>query len=254
MDFIPHLPMTKNGFDNILVIVDKLTKFGIFIPTQTRLNEVETAQLVFDHIITKYGIPKQIISDRDSRWSNSFWGELCKLMNIKRALTTSYHPQADGQTEVLNQTLEIALRCYVNPLRDNWDEFVGPFTLSYNTSKHTATGFSPAFLLYGYAPRISINLPNVPGEYINRDFAQAYTHSEQASDIVETIPEVSSKRGNALEVFRASARLCSEQITPNNPSDKKQAMAEGPSGAGDAETADRTEAWLYPEQIAPNSR
>src|SRR6201996_6517394 len=261
MDFIPHLPMTKNGFDNILVIVDKLTKFGIFIPTQTHLNEIETAQLVFNHIIIKYGIPKQIISDRDSRWSNSFWGELCKLMNIKRALTTSYHPQADGQTEVLNQTLEIALRCYVNPLRNNWDEYVGPFALSYNTSKHTATGFSPAFLLYGYEPRTSIDLPNVPGEYINRNFVQVRMHSEQASDIKETNSEASNKRSNRVATARASARLYSD--SNDSGSGINRAMAECPSVVGDSNLARRSteightnsgnSKWLCCEQITTNT-
>ena len=73
-------------------------------------------------------------------------------MGMKRALTTSHHSQADGQTEILNQTLEIALRSYVGPLRDDWSKYLDGIMLAYNTTIHTATNFAPAYLLRGYTP------------------------------------------------------------------------------------------------------
>lgn len=157
MDFIPELP-ESNGNDNILVIVDKLTKYAIFIPTVTTLTETATAKLFFHHIIAHFGIPRQIISDRDTRWRGDFWKEICRLMGMTRALTTAYHPQADGQTEVLNQTLEIQLRAYIGPSRNDWDEHLDALMLAYNTTPHTATGFAPAFLLRGYYPTTSSTL------------------------------------------------------------------------------------------------
>jgi len=108
MDFIPELPLS-DGFDNILVIVDKLTKYAIFIPTTTTITEVGTAELFFHNIISKFSIPQQVIMDRDVRWRGEFWKEICNKMGMTRSLTTAYHPQADGQTEVLNQSLEISL-------------------------------------------------------------------------------------------------------------------------------------------------
>jgi len=96
MDFIPELP-ESDGYDNILVIVDKLTKYAIFIPTTTTITEKGTAELFFRHVIAQYGIPRQVISDRDTRWKGEFWKEICDRMGMKRALTTAYHPQADGQ-------------------------------------------------------------------------------------------------------------------------------------------------------------
>ena len=121
MDFIMELPKTAQGHDAILVVVDKLTRFVTLIPTTSNVNESETAELLFKHVICKYGLPRQIISDRDQRWVGSFLKEVSKLLNIKRALTTSHHSQADGQTEIMNQILEIALRCYVQPERNDWD-------------------------------------------------------------------------------------------------------------------------------------
>lgn len=151
MDFIPELP-NSNGFDNILVIVDKLTKYAIFIPTSTTISEKETAKLFFSHVIAKFGIPRQIISDRDTRWKGDFWKEICTKMGMKRSLTTAYHPQADGQTEILNQGLEISLRAYIGPDRDDWSTHLDGLALAYNSTPHTATGFSPAYLLRGYTP------------------------------------------------------------------------------------------------------
>ena len=117
MDFIPELPECK-GCDNILVIVDKLTKYAIFIPTTTTITEKRTAELFFN-VISQYGIPWQVITDWDIRWKGEFWKEICDRMGMKRALTTVYHPQADGQTKIMNQSLEISLQAYIGPKRDN---------------------------------------------------------------------------------------------------------------------------------------
>lgn len=157
MDFIPELP-ESNGYNNILVIVDKLTKYAVFVPTSTSVNESETAKLFFRHIYVPYGLPKQIISDRDSRWSNSFWKALTELVGSKRALTTAHHPQADGQTEILNQFLEVGLRTFVNEARDNWADLVAGFEHAYNCSVHRSTGYSPAYLLRGYEPNELVHL------------------------------------------------------------------------------------------------
>jgi len=107
MDFIPELPESK-GHDNILVIADKLTKFATFLPCLTNNNEEEIGNAFFKNIITKYSLPRQIISDRDPKWTGA----------------TAYHPQADGQTEIMNQVLGVALRSYIGPERDNWSEFL----------------------------------------------------------------------------------------------------------------------------------
>ena len=108
MNFIPKLPECE-GYDNILVIVDKLTKYTIFIRITTAITERETAKLFFQHVISQCGIPRQIISDRDTWWRGDFWKEICNKMGMKRALTMVYHPQADRQMEIMNQTLEISL-------------------------------------------------------------------------------------------------------------------------------------------------
>jgi reverse transcriptase-like protein/integrase-like protein/chromodomain-containing protein len=164
MDFIPELPITRDGLDNILVVVDKLTKFAIFIPTSITVNDHGSAWLVFKHVVSRFGLPRQIIADRDSRWAHGFWKELCIQSNVKRALTTSHHPQADGQTEIMNQILETALRCYVSRDRNDWDAYLDSFAMSYNNTPHTATGYAPAQLLLGYLPQTASNLLRIDSE------------------------------------------------------------------------------------------
>lgn len=83
-------------------------------------------------------------------------------MGTKRLLTTAHHPQVNGQTEILNQTLEIALRAYIGPSRDDWEDHLDALSLAYNSSPHTATTFAPAYLLQGFTPVTCNTLINPP--------------------------------------------------------------------------------------------
>ena len=99
MDSILELP-SLSGFDNILVIVDKLTQYAIFIPTTVSVTEIEIAELFFHHIISKFNIPQQVIMDRDARWKGEFWKEICKKMGMIRSLTMAYHPVISRNSEL----------------------------------------------------------------------------------------------------------------------------------------------------------
>ena len=157
MDLITDLPESQK-FNAIFVIICKLTKYAFFIPCTTKINEKDTAQLFFNNLVCHVGLPRQIISDRDTRWRNEFWKEVCEFMGSKRALTTSYHPQADRQTEVLNQTLKVALWVYINFNHNYWSQLLTRIAFAYNNTPHMATGHVPATLLYGFKPNEPINL------------------------------------------------------------------------------------------------
>ncbi|GJP50749.1 hypothetical protein CLOM_g9918 [Closterium sp. NIES-68] len=106
LDFITGLPPTTSGHDAILVVIDKFSKMGHFIPTHTTARTEETAQLFVRHIISQHGIPTTLISDRDPKFTSKFWKELMSLLGTKLAMSSAYHPQTDGQTERLNQIVE----------------------------------------------------------------------------------------------------------------------------------------------------
>lgn len=159
MDFITALPKTKRGHDAILVVVDRLTKMAHFIPTTTDASAKFTANLFLDNIVKLHGLPKCIVSDRDSKFTSNFWKELHAILDVKLALSTAFHPQTDGQTERTNRTLEQMLRCFISYKQDNWDELLSTSEFAYNSHKSSSTNKSPFFLNYGREIEIPSSLP-----------------------------------------------------------------------------------------------
>jgi len=104
LDFITNLPKSK-GYDSILVIVCYLSKMAHFIPTHTTADAVQVAELFIEHVFKLHGLPKIIISDRDPKFTSKFWKSLFKTLETQLRFSTAFHPETDGQTERLNQTL-----------------------------------------------------------------------------------------------------------------------------------------------------
>ncbi|OWZ12426.1 polyprotein [Phytophthora megakarya] len=120
-DFITRLPVS-DGFDAIMVVVDKLSKRPVYIPTYTTATAEDIAKVFFNNVIRYYGIPSTIISDRDPKFTSKFWKALVQLMKIKTAMTTAHRAQADGQTERQNRALEDSLRCSISYHGNDWNE------------------------------------------------------------------------------------------------------------------------------------
>lgn len=159
MDFVGPLPASKdiNGveFRNIMVVVDRLTKFVTFTPLPQKYDAPYLAKAFTRDVISRFGVPEQIISDRDKLFTSHFWEELCQTLSIERAMSTAYHPQTDGQTERTNQTLEQYLRLYVNDEQDNWANLLPQAALAVNATKQTTIGMSPYYANFGKEPRLT---------------------------------------------------------------------------------------------------
>ncbi|XP_076935674.1 uncharacterized protein LOC143602470 [Bidens hawaiensis] len=98
MDFITCRPKSE-GSGSIIVVVDRFSKYGTFIPAPADVTVAETARLFFKHVVMYWGIPHVIVSDRDPRFTGKFWCELFKIMGTDLNFSTSFHPQTDGQTK-----------------------------------------------------------------------------------------------------------------------------------------------------------
>ncbi|GJR13222.1 reverse transcriptase domain-containing protein [Tanacetum coccineum] len=121
MDFISKLLRTRNGHDSIWVIVDQLTKLAHFLAIREDYKTKRLARLYINEIITRHGVPVYIISDHDSYFTSRFWQSLQKALGTRLDLSTTYHPETDGQSERTIQTLEDMLRACAIDFGGNWD-------------------------------------------------------------------------------------------------------------------------------------
>ncbi len=156
MDLIEQLPDSE-GYTAILVIVDRLTKQSIFIPTHNTLNAQELAELFILHVFSKHGVPSHVTSDRGSEFVSHFFRSLGKALDMKLHFTSGYHPEGDGQTERVNQTLEQYLRIYCNYQQDNWSKLLPLAEFAYNNAPNATTGLSPFFANKGYHPGLAVH-------------------------------------------------------------------------------------------------
>jgi hypothetical protein len=113
----------------------------------------ETARLFVHNIVRLHGPPETIVSDRGSQFNSAFFREFARLWGTKMAMSTSYHPQTDGQTERVNRVLEDMLRHYTGPLQDDWDDCLDAAEFAINNAWHASINTSPFRLQYGFNPR-----------------------------------------------------------------------------------------------------
>ena len=150
MDFIVKLPQSQ-GYDSILTITDQgCTKMAVFLPCHESIDAEGVAQLYFDHIFPRFGVPSKIITDRDPRFTSQFMNELCKQLRIEQNTSTPYHPRTDGQSERTNQWLKQYLRFWVNHHQDNWRQLLPMAEYAHNSWRSETTKTTPYQTLMGY--------------------------------------------------------------------------------------------------------
>ena len=137
MDFIEKLPSSQKK-EVILMVVDRLSKGAHFIPLRSTYTVKMVAKVFLQNVARLYGMPKTITCDRDPAFLSRFWKEYFTLMGTKICFSTASHPQTDGQTEVVNRTLETYLRCFTSEKQEDWMEYLpwGRMVLQYLLSHH----------------------------------------------------------------------------------------------------------------------
>ena len=159
IDFIVDLPVNKDlwGKDciNIMVIINRLNKMVKCI-SMDGITAKDAAKAFYTHIWKNHGLPNSIISDRGRTFVSYFWDQLTTRLRIKTNLSTAYHPETDGQTEILNFILEQYLRAYVNFLQNDWASWLPTAEFAINNHASEITQCTPFLVNSGQHPKVGL--------------------------------------------------------------------------------------------------
>lgn len=153
MDFAgPFVASGEGDWNMVMIVVDKLTKRVHFVPAKNTDKAPDTATRFFDSVIRLHGMPRVIVSDRDAKFTSLFWRALMSRFGTRLAMSSAYHPQTDGQSEVMVRTLKEMLRHYLSHSQKDWTHLIPVLEFAYNNSVNASTGLTPFELDLGYHP------------------------------------------------------------------------------------------------------
>jgi hypothetical protein len=239
MDFITQLPPSQ-GYDAIYVCVDRFTKMVHFSATNSDITAEGTAELYLKNIFKNHGLPDDIVSDRGTQFVAKFTRRLLELLDVKGNRSTAYHPESDGQTERMNQTLEQYLRIYCDYHQDDWSQLLPLAEFVYNNAKNASIGISPFYANYGYHPRATLKIRPVQEQdnYRNPAAESFFNHLKQVHDKLrstlkqaqETYKRFSDRRAGPAPEFKAGdlVWLNRKNIETTRPSQKLDFKQLGP--------------------------
>ncbi|GJV83724.1 putative reverse transcriptase domain-containing protein [Tanacetum coccineum] len=148
-DIAEYLPKSSSGHDTIWVVVDRLTKSAYFLPIREDNKTEKLAKIYTNEIVARHGVPVSIISERDGRFTSHLWQAFQEALGTILDMSTAYHPQTDGQSEHIIQTLEDMLRACVMDFGGSWDTHLSLIEFSYNNSYYTSIKCALFEALYG---------------------------------------------------------------------------------------------------------
>jgi hypothetical protein len=151
MDFVEGFPKI-GGKSVILIVVDRFSKSTYFIPLGHPYSAASVAKAFFDSIVRLHGLPTSIVSDRDLVFTSNMWKEMFRLTGTKLCISSAFHPQTDGQSEVTNRIIVVYLRCLASDRPRSWLRWLPWAEYCYNTSYQSALKATPFEVVYNRAP------------------------------------------------------------------------------------------------------
>ncbi|MCO5611512.1 hypothetical protein L7F22_065765 [Adiantum nelumboides] len=144
MDFIFGLPKTSSENEGIWTIVDRFSKQAHFIPIRKQITAEKMAKIFLVTVFKYHGMPRSIVSDSDPRMTGLFWRTLWQNLHSTLRFSSSYHPQTDGQSEIVNSAVLDLLKCCVSDNPAQWEHYLPLVEFAYNNTIHSSTGKAPS--------------------------------------------------------------------------------------------------------------
>jgi len=135
---------------------------AIYLPCRKHIDSPELARMFFEHMICKRGVPDNIVTNRGKEFSSRFWNRVCSHLSVIHRLSSSFHPQTDGQMEWQNQTMQQYLQTFSNFKQDHCVELLPLADFAYNNSVHHSTRMLPFWDNYHYHPPMQFKPPKAP--------------------------------------------------------------------------------------------
>lgn len=191
MDFLKLHPSTS-GHQYVLVMTDHFTKYSWVVPTKDQ-TAATTARAMWSNVIRFFGSPSRFHADQGANFESAVVRELCELYGAKKSHTTSYHPQGNGNSERFNRTLLQLLGTLDEDRKPHWPDYIEELLLMYNNTVHCSTGQTPSYLLFGWHPRLPLDLvlgtpvPNVtePSSWVQRHHQRLCYAHQKAKQVLE---------------------------------------------------------------------
>uniref|UniRef100_A0AAV1URY1 Uncharacterized protein n=1 Tax=Peronospora matthiolae TaxID=2874970 RepID=A0AAV1URY1_9STRA len=189
MDFVFGLPKDARGNTGILVFVDRFSKMVHLVAVPETITASGCACVFIDTIFRLHGFPRELVSDRDPRFTADFWRSVFKSLGTRLKMSTSDHPESDGQTERANRVLEEILRGYVHSFK-SWSEFLPMVEFAINNSVHASTTHTPFYVNGLRHPRVPTLLEcNSEVIAFNADIDNIDVEEDDASESAEALTE-----------------------------------------------------------------
>ena len=202
MDFISRMAKS-DGQKSVLVMVDRFLKYTIFMPAPHACPADKTAELFFKYMVKYFGVPEDIISDQDTRFTERFWTVLFNLMGIELKFSTANHPQMDGQTERVNAFLEEYLRHYVTTSQKNWVDLLDVAQFCDNIHRYSATGMIPVALVVGHQP---LTPHEVAKQHTGEKCPAAYRFARDKQEMIERTIDSLAKASRRMKKYADTGR------------------------------------------------
>jgi hypothetical protein len=211
VDFVGPCVLS-NGFDCIMVVVDRLTKERHLIPCNTTMQALDLAKLFLRNVWKLHGLPDSIVSDRGSLFVATLWNAICYRLRIKANLSTAFHPESDGQTEISNAFMEQFLRKYIDFSQEDWEDWLPMAEFSANNVASASTGMSPFFANKGFHPRMSFGPPRSVARNSTKRLQEQEEQGNAFASKMESIME--TLRTNLLAAQATQEQYANKTRTP----------------------------------------